>query len=252
LSVTLSKFSAPPAEDDDDAFVFVDHREEEASIVEYVSEHLAQEDALEVEEDGEQLSVRHRGNSHAIPLKFSPHDRYIMISSLAELLRERYQFFVLKSSLGGDTHGLLVAVHDDVRGWTAVPDHLVPLELGHDYFSGIRVPYLNHEDAAPDFVADREQVADGQAFMRGYLAATMSGKMDAETATKLARLALKDPEARKAYEGDSEAEVAAEIQAAFNEALQSPDVAANRRELNEAMAELKKLTSPSKPWWKFW
>jgi len=246
-------FSLPPEEDDDDAYVFIDHREEETSIVEYVSQRLAPEDALEVEEDDEQISVRHRGRSHLVPLQMSPHDRYIMISSLAELLRERYRFFVLEPSLDGDTHGLLVVSQGDVRSWAAVPDHLVPLELGHDYFNDIRVPYWNQEASAPDFAVEREHVAAAKDASGSLVQAMLGGGMDASCAAELAKLTMKDPKAREATDGKSEAEVAAEIQRAFNETLASPEVQTNLREMDKAMADLKALTSaPPKPWWKFW
>ncbi|MBK8070687.1 MAG: hypothetical protein IPK34_01120 [Ramlibacter sp.] len=245
--------AVPPAEDDEDAYVFVDHREEETSIVEYVSAQLAPEDALEVDEDDGQITVRHRGQAHAIPLQFSPHDRYVMISSLAELLAGRYRFFVLKPSLDGDTHGLLVVPEADAQGWPTVPDHLLPLDKGYDYFGGIRVPYLNHEDAAPGFEEDRERVAAAKDAMGGLVQALFSGKLDASAAALLAQAAMKDPEARKAAEGKTEAELAAEIQQAFGEALSSPELAQNRREMDQALADLKALTNPPpKPWWKVW
>jgi hypothetical protein len=246
-------FAVPPAEDDSDAYVFIDHREEETSIVEYVSARLSPEDVLEVEEDEEQILVSHQGRVHPIPLQLSLHDRYIMISSLAELLRERYQFFLLRPSLGDDTHGLLVVSQSDVRSWDAVPDYLVALELGYDYFNGIRVPYLNQEACAPDFDVDRSRVVAGKDALGGLVQALFTGKMDANAAAEFARLALNDPEARKAIEGKSDAEVAAEIRQAFNDALASPDMEENRRELDKAMADLKALTRvPPKPWWKIW
>lgn len=248
-----SSFVAPPAEDDEDAYVIIDHREEETSIVEYVSERLAAEDALEAEEDGEQLLVCHQGRKHVIPLSFSPHDRYIMISSLAELLRGRYQFFVLKPSLCDDTHALLIVADSDVRRWGAIPDHLAALDPGYDYFHDVRVPYLNHESSAPSFEDERQSVATAKEAMGGLVEALFTGKMDSATAAKFAKLAPQDPAVRKGAAGESEAELTAEYQRAFNEALSSPEMAGERRELNKAMADLKSLTGASrKPWWKFW
>lgn len=140
-----------PSEEDDDAYIFIDHREEESFIAMAVSERLAPEHALEVKESDDGISVVHQGVEHAIPLQFSPHDRYTMISSLANLLAEDYRFFLLRPSLDSDTHGLLVARRSDVDGWGATPGHLVPLELGLDYFHDVRVPYLGGEIAAPRF-----------------------------------------------------------------------------------------------------
>ena len=97
----------PPAADDDDAYIFIDHRQEEGSIVAFVSERLAPADVLAMRYD-EALFVTFRGQEHRIPLTFSRHDRYVAVSSLAELLKDDYRFFVLVPSLDSDTHGLLV------------------------------------------------------------------------------------------------------------------------------------------------
>jgi len=245
---TPSSFPAPPAEDDEDAYVFVDHREEETAIVEYVSERLAPEDALEGEDDGERFVLRHRGREHLIPLAFSRHDRYIMIASLAELLRPHYQFFVLNSSLGSDTHGLLIVPRSDVQRWGALPDHLIALDPGYDYFHDIRVPYLNHESSAPNFDEDRQGVASANEAMGGLVQALFEGKMDSAATAKLSKLAVRDPE----LAGQSEAEVSAELQRAFNEALASPEMD-ELRQVKKRLADLKSLANaPPKPWWKFW
>jgi hypothetical protein len=250
---TSTAFAQPPTEDDDSAYLFVDHREAETSIVEYVSERLSPEDALNAKDEADGISVLYRGQTYVIPLQMSTHDRYIMISSLAELLRERYQFFVLQPSLDGDTHGLLVATHGDVRNWGEAPSHLTALDLGYDYFNDIRVPYLNHEASAPEFAVQRERVGAAKNAMGGLIQAMFSGELDANAAAELAKAAMKDPKTREAASGQSEAEMAAEIQKAFNAALASPAVHANRLELDKAMADLKLLTGlVPKPWWKFW
>jgi hypothetical protein len=250
---TARPFASPPAEDDDDAFVFIDHREEETAIVEYVSERLAPEDALEVEEDDEQIAVRHRGTLHRVPLQMSPHDRYIMISSLAVMLAGRYRFFLHKPSLDGDTHGLLVVPESDALAWGAVPDHLVPLALGHDYFNDLRVPYLNHETQAPDFDRQRERLASQKVAMGGLTEALLTGKMDARVADNLAQLAATDADGKPLSPEESR-KVADDIRQALDEAMASPEMDAHRRELQAAMSELQGLTRtpPAKPWWKLW
>jgi len=146
----------PPGPDDDDRYIWVDHREEETSIVEYVSDRLPEADALSSEFTNNDLRVTWRGRDYSFPIAFSTHDRYVAISSLAELLKDRYQFFILDSSLHGDTHGFYVATSEQVQSWETAPQHLVPLELGLDYFAGepLKVPYLNHLDNNPNFAAD--------------------------------------------------------------------------------------------------
>lgn len=243
----------PPAPDDDTAYVFIDHREEEASIVHAVSDRLAEEHALQVEQLDEQMILRWCGQTHTVPLQMSPHDRYIMISSLAHLLREHYRFFVLVPSLDGDTHGLLVAPVAAVDAWGALPEHLTPLELGHDYFHQVRVPYLGGEDTAPHFAADRQRVANQSDAMAALVQGLFSGKITDDMAARMAAVVASDPAARSELKGMTEADMAAEMQKAFNEAMASPELAESRRELDAARAGLAAVAGqPRKPWWKFW
>jgi hypothetical protein len=58
--------AGPPAADDDDAYIFIDHREEEGSIVAFVSERLAPADALAIRYD-ETLFVTFRGQEYRTP-----------------------------------------------------------------------------------------------------------------------------------------------------------------------------------------
>ena len=102
--------AAPPAADDDEAYIFVDHRDEESSIVEQVSERLASEHKLSAREDGDDLFVTYCGQRASHPADaFRAHDRYVAISSLAELLKDRLprSLFWLRAR-ARDTHGLLV------------------------------------------------------------------------------------------------------------------------------------------------
>jgi hypothetical protein len=244
---------SPPLESDEDAYIFVDHRDEEASIVLSVSERLAEKHALQVEEDGELMSVIFQSKTYPIPLQISRHDRYIMISSLAELLREHYAFFLLKSSLDSDTHGLLVAAKSSASAWNPLPGYLVPLELGYDYFSAIRVPYLGNEDSAPSFSTDQERVNNARDAMGGFVAALFSGKLDNNAAAKIAALAAMDPALKTAAAGKSETEIARELQQFFDDALQSPEMLESRNEMDKSIANLRLLSSsPRKPWWMFW
>lgn len=247
-----SSHAAPPSADDDAAYVFIDHREDDTGIVSAIAAGLPAGDPLQMEEEGDDLFVRYQGRRHRIPLRFSPHDRYITVSSLAEVLGAHYNFYVLEPSLAADTHGLLVVPQARARSWPGLPDHLVPLEPGYDYFHDIRVPYLHHEDSAPNFAQDSERVAAGREAMGDFVQALLSGKMDDAAAASFARIVQTDPDGRAAAAGKSEAELAAEIQLALNEAWSSPSAAQSRRELEAGRAELRSLGARSKPWWKLW
>jgi hypothetical protein len=263
--------SAPPGAEDDDAYVFFDHRALESSIVEAVSLRLAPEHALIAREvhGGEELYVTYRGQEHKLPLTVSPHDRYVAISSIAELLKDHYRFFVLLPSHDTDTHAVLVVPVAVAQGWTDLPEHLAPLLLGFDYFHQLDVPYLNHEASAPNFASESGARASADAFSGFLLSAIFSGKADPKAVAALA----KDPRIRehspfpKDMKDMSEAQIAAEIQKQTEEALQDPQVKQLSGEIGKSMAtfqaELQTLMQselqrvmreglPKKPWWKFW
>lgn len=248
--------AGPPAAEDEDAYVFFDHREEEVSIIEYVSKRLAPDHALTLRGDDLELFVTYRGHEHKIPLTISPHDRYVAVSSLAELLKDDYRFFILVPSLDSDTHAVLIAPALQAAGWDPLPEHLEPLRLGFDYFSGIKIPYLNHEEAAADFAVESASArSTANAMSQLLFSAVLGGKVDANASAELAKAAMADPKLREHADflkGMSEAEIAAEVQRAMKETLEDPEVVGHRRDFSEAMQELRNLTTPRRPWWRFW
>jgi hypothetical protein len=186
-------FAPPPAADDHKAYIPIDFREEETWIIAEVSKRLAAEDVLTIPDTGEELFVMHRGRQHKIPLTFTHHDRSIALSSLAELLKDRYRFFVRLDSFASDTLHFLVVPLAQAQSWTSLPDHLAELEVGYDYFSEIKVPYLNHEDSAPNFVAESE-IKDAN--WKLWLGREFGNVKPYET-TRLAKIVIKYPELRK-------------------------------------------------------
>jgi len=178
-----------PAADDQDAYTFVDHREDPVAIIGYVARRLAPEHMLmaRVDEDLEHLFANYRGQEHRIPLTLCWHDQYVVISSLAELLLDDYRFFVLAWSLASDTHGLLVVPSSSALAWVPLPEHLIPLQLGFDYFGKIKIPYLNQEDAAPDFARESGAQNEMHDALRQLFSGFVSGKADPGASEALAK-----------------------------------------------------------------
>jgi hypothetical protein len=231
-------FPSPPAVDDDDAYLWIDHREDDAAIVELISARLAPEDALSVDESEDRMSVRHRGQEHVIPLQYIPQDRYTVISSLAELLRGNYAFFLLRPSLVTDTHGLFVVPLNNAAGWGQLPDHLTPLKLGYDYFHDVDLPYVHQEQSTRDALTGLVQVV-------------ISGRTDVDLASELARLARTDQQLREDARGKSEAGLLAEIKESLDESFASSEFLQDKRELDQTMSRLQELVRHGKtPWWK--
>jgi hypothetical protein len=235
----------PPGPDDEDAYIFIDHRDEEGSIVAYVSDRLAPADAL-TERYNETLFVTFRGQEHRIPLTMSRHDRYVAVSSLAEILKDDYRFFLLVPTLDSDTHGLLVAPRSVAEGWNPLPEHLIPLQLGFDYFGQINVPYLRHEGSAPDFARESKlQRETSGAYAKFLEAAFIKRAIDTETVAAFAKLVMQDPKAMEEFglsADASEADVTAKLQAELSAALQEVDGEGSFDEFDSAMLELWKHT----------
>lgn len=133
-----------------EALIWIDWRSFESEVVTGFSEELADEDAIGMLDEDDPRELVHRGASYAIPLTESGRDRYVMVASVAQILKDRYSVFVDSDSYGGsDTHGFLVLSNAEAE--VARRQHadwlsrtFEPLPLGIDGFSGERIPYLGH------------------------------------------------------------------------------------------------------------
>jgi hypothetical protein len=244
----------PPAADDEDAYIFIDNHEEPGVIIPQVSRRLAPEHALtaRVADNVDHLFVAFRGQEHRIPLTLAWYDQYVEVSSLAELLQDDYRFFVLAPTLDSDTHGVLVVPVAIARAWVPLPDHLIPLQLGFDYFGKIKVPYLNHEDSAPDFARESGAANEMHSALGQLFSGFLAGKADPDTSAALAGAVVTHLGFDKLADMPdnlSKAEMAAEIQKAMEELLRDPELTEGRREIDAALQELRKLTGepPERP-----
>jgi hypothetical protein len=150
------------------ALAWIEHKEDEERIVQVIAQKLDDPSTLTPIRKGRQLWVAYRGTEFHIPLTDSRHDRYITISSLAKIMEKDYVFWLEQESLGGETHGLLVLrYHDlaqlDVEIQTDFMDRFVCLEIGYDYFSGLRIPYTQNVNNNPMFKQEYEQFKVTQA-----------------------------------------------------------------------------------------
>jgi hypothetical protein len=150
-----------------DAFGWIDWRGMEHEVVEAVAWQLDEGDELTYIESinaadpADSVVPIRNGVAHRVPLTGTGSDRYVMLHSLAEILKDRYEIFMESDSAGGsDTHGALVLPHAmaaDLRArhgkW--MKKNLSTLD-GIDGFSGLAIPWLGHEDAAPEFTAKRQ------------------------------------------------------------------------------------------------
>ena len=166
----------PNREDDSDDFlgrgeiselaVWVCWYQQRTGIIQQLSEKLQYFDELSAECIEGQLWINLNGDLHVLPPNMGDdHDTYIVISSMVWLLKDSYDFWLLKHLMDdNDSHAILVttkAQSDELTSNYPGPASrwFIPLKPGHDYFCGIDVPYLDHEDHNPLFNAQREAVA---------------------------------------------------------------------------------------------
>ena len=134
-----------------EALVWIDWRSFESEVVSGFSEELAEADAIDMLDEESPTDLVHRGVTYRIPLTESGRDRYVMIASVAEIIKDRYSVFVQRDSYGGsDTHGFLLLTNEDAEHARAhhadwLSANFEPLPMGIDGFSGQAIPYLGHE-----------------------------------------------------------------------------------------------------------
>lgn len=157
-------------------FCWIDWRSEEREVVEGFSEYMTAEDALTCVDGEDARTIAWRGETFAIPLTESGSDLYVMIHSVAEIVKDRYTVWGDPESIdGSDTHGFLIlsnAVSDALvaqhPAWVA--QHLRRLDPGMDEFNGIRVPWFGHETHNPDFEREHGALQDQQAELKRMVA----------------------------------------------------------------------------------
>lgn len=142
-------------------FIVIDWRECDDVIVELVAEKIGNTEQLSAEFSGNHLLVTFNDKQYRFPLTKTDKDRYVTISSLAWLLCDRYDFWLLASFLVDDTHLILIttkAESDKLREEhkECIGAQLVPLQLGFDYFNQVSIPYLEHENDASTILSENK------------------------------------------------------------------------------------------------
>jgi len=148
----------------EDNFQWIAWLQQEESIIKRLDWKLNTNDKLSAERKGDQVWANLNGKEHRLPLSTAPHNSYIVISSAAYLLRESYDFWIVKYLMDEDMHAILISTKEETQALNSnhsesMSKHFTPLKLGHDYFSGIDVPYIDHADHNPQFAEQRDAIA---------------------------------------------------------------------------------------------
>lgn len=135
----------------DEQVIWVDRTTRIEEIFNQINEELGNIVAasMSASSTDNKLLFQYRGECHSIPLTRMPHDRFIVINSIAELTKGDFCFWLAKDYIGEDRQGIFITdkattaeLENYYPDW--VEKTLVKMELGYDYFSRERVPYLNH------------------------------------------------------------------------------------------------------------
>ena len=182
MTISVRELVSLDAEERSERFVWIDWRSFETEVIEGIIGFLGEDEALDFQEgeDGG-ITVLYNARRFAIPLTHTGSDRYVMISSMAEILKDSYVFWLDRESAeGADTHGFLLLTHaqsEELRrvhaDWAA--EHLLAFEPGFDHFHGIKVPFLHHPDHNPDFIAQRQAMDEGRKQAERVLDASSKG-----------------------------------------------------------------------------
>lgn len=182
-----SKLTSLTGEDFDAAFGWIDWRSSEQEVVDIVQSQLGADWTLQLTDDDERTLLTVQGADHIIPLTGTGSDRYVMLSSLAEIMKETHVAWLHKGRLEDDTHGVLVLPKDqsdelENRHVAWVEQHLSPLKKGVDGFSGLAIPYCGGEDNAPDFEKEHGAADDARADWQARINADAEKFLDRYTA----------------------------------------------------------------------
>lgn len=163
--LSIDQLAALEGEDANEVFAWVDWKAEEREVVEAFAEQLVDGDELAYREHDGRTTPIYNGVQYPVPLTGTGSDRYVMVFSLAEILKERYAVFRHADCLG-DTHGFLLLTHEEAADlarrfpkWQR--KHLETMSMGVDGFSGLDLPWYGHEDHAPHFTRKRAALDAG-------------------------------------------------------------------------------------------
>ncbi len=150
---TVDEVSETSEEIIDEELIIIDWRECDDAIIELIAEKVSRTEQISAEFVGDELWVSFNDERHKLPLTMSGHDRYVTISSLAWLLRDKYDFWLLASNIEDDTHQILITstvesakLNEEYKEF--VDNQLVQLQIGFDYFNCVDIPYLENENNA--------------------------------------------------------------------------------------------------------
>jgi hypothetical protein len=251
----------------DEDYIPVEIGWEEIGIVETFAERMGPEDPISSRFDDQTFVISYRDKDYPVPLSFSTHDVHITVSSIAEIISADYDVFVNRHTVGETFNNLVVAAHTTMADRGPLPDHLIPLQRGFDYFTGdpateaaLAIPYVGHD--APGFEAGMaehsDKVESSKAMVDVLISGMFTGKIDEAKLQAAAAGMAKLPAVKAEIGARSPNEVADELRKAMQDSFADKEMSKHLSELRKGMDDLRAMTGnpplvpPPKPWWKFW
>lgn len=151
-----------------DSFGWIDWRGAPDEIFDTFASQLDEDDNISCNEEEFQedfFVLNYNGTEHRIQLTETESDCYVMICSLAEIIKDKYVVWLEKESAeNSDTHGVLIVTKAtsleltlNNSGW--VNKHLLELTPGLDMFSGLKIPYYNNYQTNPQFKKQNKKIS---------------------------------------------------------------------------------------------
>ncbi len=145
-------------------FLWVAWFQEETGICHQLGKKLPDSETLTAEWRGTQFWINLNDAQHCIPLAANAHNTYILLSSIAHLLRDQFDFWLVKHLMEDDLHALLITSKQESA--LLAKNHSGDLEKyfslfspGHDHFSRIKIPYTDNENNNPYFENQQKAIA---------------------------------------------------------------------------------------------
>lgn len=136
----------------------------ETAVVDQLSHLIGPTHSISAKPARKGLSLVMGDTNIAVPLWPTSNSIICLVSSLAYLLRYTHDFWAIPHLSTADLHPFLVTTKQETKEMMlAAPDTLTqifePFQPGRDPFTGIDVPFLDHETRNPEFAQHYRAIA---------------------------------------------------------------------------------------------
>ncbi|MFQ3229445.1 MAG: hypothetical protein ACI9DO_000805 [Reinekea sp.] len=146
----------------EDELSWIDWREQDTEVASLFSRFLGSSLNFSCAENDDGITISFEGIEYKIPLTNTGSDRYVVLCSCAEILKDSHHVWMYKPSLEDDTHAFLVLSNNELSTFGKnevdwLNSYFSTLTLGLDLFNNIPIPYTNHEGRLELFLSNYQE-----------------------------------------------------------------------------------------------